>query len=100
MDALAEFIEQVHREPYHLLTNNCYQKHSRVVRRARDLGHAARLMACIALLPTRPLPLLVPHFYAEVDNRVVDVAMDPVMEAWAYRNDQVLKLAPIEMPLN
>ena len=100
MGPLDEFIEQVHREPYNLLVNNCLGKSSRIVRRARDLGHDARLMACVAIVPRRPLPFVAPHFYAEVDGGIVDVAMDPAMEAWVCRNEELVRLAPIEMPLN
>jgi len=69
VDELQKFIQDVHNEPFNVLSNNCIHKHARIVRKARELGHDASLMGCISITPLRPVagvPLIGPHIYAKV----------------------------------
>ncbi|MBA7585975.1 hypothetical protein ES708_27970 [subsurface metagenome] len=100
MDELQRFIEQVHNEPFNLATNSCVHKHVRIVNKARELGHDASLMGCISAIPVTPvggIPLIGPHFYAKIDGKTVDVSMEPELERVIQRNEDVLRLAPINV---
>jgi len=97
MDELEEFIEDIHEEPYNFLSNNCVHKHARIIRKARELGHDASFMGCIAVKPFKPaadFPMIGPHFYAEVDGKTVDVSMEPALEQVICKNEDVFRLLP------
>ena len=100
MDELEKFIEDVHKEPFNILSNNCLHKHGRIVNKARELGHDASLIGCVSVIPIKPaagLPLIGPHFYAEVDGKTVDVSMEPTMEEAIWRNEDIVKIAPVNL---
>jgi len=100
MDELEQFIEAVHNEPYNILGNNCVHKHYRIVNKARELGHDASLVGCISIIPIKPaagLPLVGPHLYAEVDGKAIDVSMQPAMEEAIWRNEDIIRLAPVNV---
>lgn len=100
MDELQRFIEEVHNEPYNLLTNDCKIKHSRIVRKAQELGHDASMMGCISVIPVKVLkglPLILPHAYAKVDGKTVDVTFDPCLEEVCCPNEDIVKLLSINL---
>lgn len=100
MDELDKFIEDVHNEPFNILSNNCVHKHVRIVNKARELGHDASLMGCIAIIPIKPaagLPLVGLHSYAQVDGKTVDVSMQPALEEAIWRNEDIIKIAPVNL---
>lgn len=100
MDELEKFIEEVHNEPFNILSNNCIHKHTRIVRKAKELGHDASLMGCISVIPIKPvagMPLIGPHFYAKVDDKTVDVSMQPALEQAIWRNEDIFRLFPVNV---
>lgn len=100
MDELQKFIEEVHNEPFNLASNNCVHKHIRIINKARELGHDASLIGCISVIPIRPaggVPLIGPHFYAKVDDKTVDVSMEPELEKVMWRNEDIFRLFPINV---
>ena len=100
MAELEEFIEQVHNEPYNLLTNNCVHKHARIVNKARELGHDASMMGCVSVLPKTPvigLPIIWLHFYAVVDEKTVDVTFEPCLEEVSCPNEDIIKIFPVNI---
>lgn len=100
MAELEEFIEQVHNEPYDVLANNCIIKHARIVEKAKELGYDASFMTCLSITPVRMaggLPIIGPHFYAEVDGELVDVTFEPCLEQVWCRNDDIVKLFPVNI---
>ena len=38
MNELENYIENIHKEPFNILGNNCIDKHLWIVKKARDLG--------------------------------------------------------------
>lgn len=100
MGELEEFIEEVHNEPFNILSNNCIHKHTRIVNKARELGHDASLMGCISVIPIRPaagIPLISPHFYAVIDDKTVDVSLQPDLERGIWPNEDIARLLPINI---
>lgn len=100
MNNLEQFIEDVHNEPFNILSNNCVHKHIRIVNKARELGHEASLMGSISVIPVKPMagvPLISPHFYAKVDGKTIDVSMEPAMEEVIWRNEDIIRIAPVNM---
>jgi len=96
---LADFVDEVYKEPYSLVFNNCIDKSLRIMAKAESLGMKADLIGCVAVLKAncyRGLPIVSPHFYSEIDGRKVDVALDPVREQIYCPNSEV----KIIMPLN
>jgi len=97
---LEKFIVEVHNEPFNILANNCIHKHTRIVRKARDLGHDASLMGCISVIPIKPaagILLIGPHFYAEVDGKMVDVSMEPELEKTVGKNEDIFRILPVNV---
>ena len=97
---LEKYIEEIHNEPYGILSNNCLHKHIRIVRKARELGHDASLMTCLSVTPIRPIagvPLIGPHFYAKIDGKMVDVSMEPALERILYKNEDRIRLFPVDV---
>lgn len=100
MDSLEQFIEGVHNEPFNILSNNCIHKHIRIINKARELGRDASLIGCVSVIPIKPmagLPLVGLHFYAEVDGKTIDVSMEPAMEKAIWRNEDIIRLAPVNL---
>ena len=100
MNDLEKYIEEVHNEPFNIISNNCIHKHGRIVNKARELGHKASLIGCISVIPIKPaggIPLISPHFYAEVDDKTVDVSLQPDLERGIWRNEDILRLFSINL---
>lgn len=100
MGELEKFIEEVHNEPFNILSNNCIHKHTRIVRKARELGHDASIMGCISVIPIKPaagVPLIGPHFYAKIDGKTVDVSMQPSLEESMWKNEDIFRLLPVNV---
>ena len=98
-EELSAFIDEVYKEPYSLVFNNCIDKSLRIMAKAESLGMRTDLIGCIAVLKAkryRNLPVVSPHFYAEIDGKKVDVALDPVREEIYCKNSEV----GIVMPVN
>lgn len=96
MGELESFIDEVHNERYNFLTNNCVHKHTRIVKKARELGHDASLIGCIGMKPVG-LRLMGPHVCAEIDNQLVDVSMEPELEAALFKNEDRIRLFTINI---
>ncbi len=80
---MKRFIEEVYREPYSLISNNCIHKSVKITKRVRELGRDAHLVACWFIVPLKILggfPTIQPHMYVEVEGKRVDVSLDPRRE--------------------
>ena len=57
-------------------------------------------MGCVAVIPIRPaggVPLIGPHFFAKIDGKTVDVSMEPELEKILWRNEDIVRLFPINV---
>ena len=98
-DELSSFIDTVYREPYSLIGNNCLIKSLRIKSRAEKLRRRADLIFCLAISPVKKwhnLPLIIPHFYTEIEGEKVNVALDPRREEIYCKNSE----QKIVMPVN
>jgi len=99
---MQQFIEEVYREPYSLLKNNCFHKSLKIVRKARESGKDARLVICWSIENERILeglpPYVQPHAYAEIEGERVDVAYDPDTEKVLCGNKDRAIIFPIKLP--
>ncbi|GAI48191.1 unnamed protein product, partial [marine sediment metagenome] len=80
--------------------NNCIHKHLRIINKARKLGRDASMMGCISVIPITPasgMPLIGPHFYAKIDGKTVDVSMEPGLEKAVWRNEDIVRLFPVNV---
>ena len=99
-EELSAFIDEVYKEPYSLVFNNCIDKSLRIMAKAESLGMKTDLIGCIAVLKAkryRNLPVVSPHFYAEIDGKKVDVALDPVREELYCKNSEVRIVMPVNI---
>ena len=70
----------IRRRPYFVLRDNCLTKSVEFARRCSDMGLEAKVVVCLALSHKRvPLthlmvPVVHPHFYAEVLGRQYEVS--------------------------
>jgi hypothetical protein len=100
MDELSSFIDEVYREPYFLLGNNCIRKSLKIKARAEELGKRADLITCISIVPVKAwhnFPTVNFHMYVEIEGKKVDVSLDPVHEARYCRNSEKKILLPINV---
>lgn len=101
-DLMKHFIDEVYHTPYCLLTNNCFHKAIKIVKKARELGLSANLVVePIAITPrhTFPyLPLILPHCYLRLEGEKVDVTQDPKTEQVWCKNSEIISFAPINLP--
>lgn len=99
---MEQFIEEVYHEPYTLLTNNCFHKSLKIVRKARELGKDAHLVICGSIENERILdglpPVVQPHAYAEIEGERVDVTYDPDTEKILCSNTERTTVLPIRLP--
>jgi len=98
---MKRFIEEVYREPYSLISNNCIHKSVKIARKARELGKDARLIACFSLVPMKILrrfPTIQPHMYVEVEGNRVDVSLDPHHEEVYCKNSEKIIILPVKLP--
>jgi len=99
-EELAAFVDEVYKEPYSLVFNNCIDKSLRIMVKAESLGMKADFIGCIAVLKAkryRNLPIVSPHFYAEIDGKKVDVALDPIRERIYCKNSEVKIVMPVNI---
>lgn len=97
---LKQFIEEIYRQPYSLINNNCIHKSVKIAKKARELGKDARLVACWSIVPMKVLrgfPTLQPHMYVEVEGKRVDVSLDPHHEEIYCKNSKKIILLPIKL---
>ena len=101
---MKQFIDKVYHEPFSLLTNNCFHKSIKVVRKAHELGLSANLVvAPISITPRRTfpyIPMVPPHCFVRLKRQKVDVARDPATEQIWCENNQIISIAPIDLPVN
>ena len=101
---MKQFIDQVYHEPFSLLTNNCFHKSIKVVRKAHELGLSANLVvAPISITPrgTFPyIPRVLPHCFVRLEGQKVDVPLDLATEQIWCENNQIISIAPIDLPGN
>ena len=99
-EELSAFIDEVYKEPYSLVFNNCIDKSLRIMAKAESLGMKTDLIGCIAVLKAkrwRNLPIVSPHFYSEIDGKKVDVALDPIREQIYGKNSEVKIVMPVNI---
>ncbi|MDP2730033.1 MAG: hypothetical protein Q8O55_06095 [Dehalococcoidales bacterium] len=100
MDELLLFIDEVYREPYSLLRNNCIKKSFKIKARAEALGKQADLIGCISIVPIKKwhnLPTINPHVYLEVEGKKVDVSLDPEHEKVYCKNSEKRLILPVNI---
>ena len=99
-DELSSFIDTVYRKPYSLIGNNCLIKSLRIKSRAEKLRRRADLIFCLAISPVKKwhsLPLIIPHFYTEIEGEKVDVALDPRREEVYCKNSEQERVMPVNI---
>ena len=99
-DELLSFIDAVYREPYSLISNNCINKSLRIKAKAEELGNRADLIGCVAIVPTKKwhnFPIIIPHFYTEIEGKKVDVSLDPEHEEIYCRNSEKKLIMPMNL---
>ncbi len=73
-----EIAEELRREPYSLLTNDCITKSIRLKRRCRALGISARVVLCVGLARARwfgrELTIPVIHGWGEVVGKRIETS--------------------------
>jgi len=97
---MERYIDQVHREPFSLLRNNCYRKAARIVRKARSLGVPANVLICISKPPKKLwgiVPIINPHAYALVNGVKVDVGLSPEQEQRYWKNSERKIYLPLKI---
>jgi len=101
---MKQFIGKVYHEPFSLLTNNCFHKSIRIVRKAHELGLSANLVVTpISITPRRTFPYIsrvLPHCFVRLEGQKVDVVLDPATEQSWCQNNQIISIAPIDLPGN
>ena len=99
MNELSSFIDEVYKEPYSLLSNNCINKSLKIKTKSEELGKRADLICCISIIPMKKwhnFPAISPHVYTEIEGKKIDVSLDPGHEE-IYCKNSVKKLI---MPVN
>ncbi|MFQ6122204.1 MAG: hypothetical protein ACE5LA_03995 [Dehalococcoidales bacterium] len=98
---MKRFIEEVYREPYSLISNNCIHKSVKIAKNARELVKEARLVVCWSIARWKMLkgfPTIQPHMYVEVEGKRVDVSLDPHHEEIYCKNTEKIILLPVKLP--
>ena len=99
---IEQVIEEIYHRPYSLLRNNCFHKSIEIVQAARDMGKKANIVICWSVENERILkglpPIILPHAYAEIEGKKVDVAYDPDTEKVLCANSERVTLLPIRLP--
>jgi len=99
-EELSAFIDEVYKEPYSLVFNNCIDKSLRIMAKAESLEMKADFIGCIAVLRAKRwhnIPIVSPHFYSEIDGKKVDVALDPLREEIYCKNSEVRIVMPVNI---
>lgn len=100
MDELSSFIDEVYRQPYFLLGNNCIRKSLKIKTKAEELGKQADLVCCISIVPIKKwhnFPTVNFHMYVEVEGKKVDVSLDPEHEARYCKNSEKKLILPVNI---
>jgi len=98
---MKQFIQEVYREPYSLIGNNCIHKSVKIAKKVRELGKDARLVACWSIVPMKILrgfPSIQLHMYVEVEGERVDVSLDPHHEEMYCKNSEKIIVFPVKLP--
>ena len=97
---LLSFIDSVYHEQYSLIKNNCIHKSLRIQRKARETGTPADLVLCISVVRMKllyNLTILSPHMYTVIEDKIVDVSLDPGHEAKYCLNREKGLLFPVNI---
>jgi len=100
MNELSSFIDEVYREPYFLLGNNCIRKSLKIKARAEALGKKADLICCISIVRIKKwhnFPTINPHVYTEIEGERVDVSLDPGHEKIYCKNSEKKIILPVNI---
>lgn len=100
---LEDYIELVHREPYHILKNNCIHKTVKIFRKCKELNYPAKFVLCFSKTPPiwrfmgkrKLIPLMLPHCYLIIDGGRVDVSLSPEQEEELFPNGDIKVYLPI-----
>ena len=98
-EELAAFVDEIHKEPYSFVFNNCIDKTLRIMAEAEKKGVKSDFIGCIAIYRFKRYhnaPIVSPHFYAEIEGQKVDVTFNPAYEKVYCQNSD----AEIVMPVN
>jgi len=98
---MEQFIEEVHREPWSPLSNNCFYKSIKIARKAQEQGKNANLILCWTIVRQRMpggFPTIQPHMYVEVEGQKVDVTFDPASEKRHCKNSDQAIIFPLRLP--
>ena len=98
-EELSTFIDEVYKEPYSLIFNNCINKSLRIMAKAESLGMKTDFIGCIAVLKAKRyrMRIVSPHFYSEIAGKKVDVALDPIRERIYCKNSEVKIVMPVNI---
>ena len=100
MNELSSFIDEVYKEPYSLLSNNCISKSLKIKARSEELGKRADLICCISIVPIKKwhnLPTINFHVYIEIDGKKIDVSLDPGHEEIYCKNSEKKLIMPVNI---
>ena len=100
MPELSSFIDEVYREPYSLLRNNCIKKSLKIKAKAEELGKRADLICCISIVPIKKwhnFPTINPHVYTEIEGKKIDVSLDPRHEEIYCKNSEKKLIMPVNI---
>ena len=100
MPELSSFIDEVYREPYSLLRNNCIKKSLKIKAKAEELGKRADLICCISIVPIKKwhnFPTINPHVYTEIEGKKIDVSLDPRHEEIYCKNSEKKLIMPLNI---
>ena len=100
MNELSSFIDEVYREPYFLLGNNCIRKSLKIKARAEALGKRADLICCVSIVRIKKwhnFPTINPHVYIEIEGEKVDVSLDPGHEKIYCKNSEKKIILPVNI---
>lgn len=95
-----QYIEQVHREPWHLLRNNCFHKSIRIFRAARRSGIPTNLVLALEKAPKKlggVIPIILPHAHVIVNGVAVHVGFSPEQEETHWKNSEMKIYLPITL---
>ena len=84
--SVEELASRIRKRPYSFISDNCLIKSVGFARRCTEMGVEAKVVACLALfhlcVPVAHfrVPIVGPHFYAEVLGKRYEVSREPEVE--------------------
>jgi len=81
--SVEKLADRIRKRPYSLISDNCLIKSVGFTRRCTDMGVEAKVVACLAFshkhvpLAHFSVPVVHPHFYAEVLGKRYEVSREP-----------------------